>query len=270
VKEAFAKTEEALGWYFAGLFSDDGEEQFEFYKKSAEGGCSWGQVAYGRSFKGGMFVEQDEKVFLEWLEKAANQNNPMAMDWLGRWFRHGRGNDNKKAVSYFRAAAQLGWKNSMGFLAVLLRYGEECARDLRQAVIWCARGDSYVFWDLLEEARRALESGTTEYLDCDFNQLCYSLGRGLYWHQYETWGWKTESDESKAFGERCLDFYCSCVELQQKSIFTFLLCWNRTTGGVKGPGQMIAEMVWERRAENLVKTFEQSDGEEPETKRIKK
>jgi hypothetical protein len=32
---------------------------------------------------------------------------------------------------------------------------------------------------------------------------------------------------------------------------------------------MIAEMVWEGREEN-VQTFDESDGEEPETKRIKK
>jgi hypothetical protein len=57
------------------------------------------------------------------------------------------------------------------------------------------------------------------------------------------------------FGNRCLDFYCSCVALQQKSIFMFLWYWNRTTG-VKGPGQMIAQMVWEGREDKLVKGFE--------------
>jgi hypothetical protein len=71
------------------------------------------------------------------------------------------------------------------------------------------------------------------------------------------------------FGNQCIDYYCSCVELQQKSIFTFLWFWNRTTG-VKGPGQMIAQMVWQQREDNLVKMFEEIDREEPETKRIKK
>jgi hypothetical protein len=40
--------------------------------------------------------------------------------------------------------------------------------------------------------------------------------------------------------------------------------------GVKGPGQMIAQMVWDGREDNLVKTFEESGREEPEMKRIKK
>ena len=77
--------------------------------------------------------------------------------------------------------------------------------------------------------------------------------------------WNEQDGLDQGFGHRCLDYYCSCVELQQKSIFTFLLHWNRTTGGVKGPGQLIAQMVWEGREENLVKTFEQCGREELET-----
>jgi hypothetical protein len=133
----------------------------------------------------------------------------------------------------------------MDLLAVMLTAGEGCEKDLRQAVIWGARGDSYLFWHRLEDAKRALEIRETEDLDCDFNQLCYSMGWGLYWYQYEMGQWKYQSGEEKVFGSRCLDYYCSCVELQLESIFTFLLFWNRMTGGVKGPGQMIAQMVWE-------------------------
>jgi hypothetical protein len=212
---------------------------------------------------------------VEWLEKAANQNIPLAMNWLGDWFRND-GGDKQKAVSYFRAASELGWKGSMPALAEMLRDGEGCAKDLREAVIWGAQAPewfmfgSYIFGDLLADARRALESGATEKLDCDCYQLCYSLGWGLYWYLYDTRRWKNHNDEDQAFGNRCIDYYCSCVYLQQKSIFTFLLCWNQTTRGVKGPGQMIAQIVWSAREDNLVKPFELSGGKEPKTKRIKK
>jgi hypothetical protein len=81
--------------------------------------------------------------------------------------------------------------------------------------------------------------------------------------------WQSQSDEIQDFGDRCLDYYCSCVELQQKSIFTFLLCWNRATG-VKGPGQMIAEMVWEGREDNFLKPFNEADHRYPKMKRIRK
>jgi hypothetical protein len=247
LQEAFAKTEEPLGWYFAGKLSDGGRwEQFDFYKKSAEGGCSWGQVKYGDYFEYGRNVEKDKKVFVEWLEKAANQNNPQAMDLLGLWFRYW-GGDKEKAVSYYRDSAELSWKYSMYNLAEMLRKGEGCEKDLIQAVVWVAKGVLGVFWNLLADARRALESGATEDLGCDFNQLCYSIGWGLFWYQFGSWMWHQQDDEEKVFGSRCLDFYCSCVELQQKSIITFLSFWNRTTGGVKEPGRIIAQMVWEGR-----------------------
>jgi hypothetical protein len=255
--EAFAKTDKPLGWFFAGYLSD-GREEFDFFKKSAEGGCSWGQVGYGLYFTRGLHVEKDRKMFLEWLEKATNQNNPSAMNFYTNWFR-AEGYDSDRASSYCLAGAELGWKQSMDSLAVMLRYGEGCTMDLRQAAIWGAKGDSGLFWDQLEEAKEALESGATEDLECDFDQLCYSLGWGLYWYQYGGKDWNEQDDKDRAFGNRCLDYYCSCVELQRESIFTFLLFWNRMTGGIKGPGQMIAQMAWEGREDNLLKGFERSE-----------
>jgi hypothetical protein len=248
LKGAFEKTTEPLGWYLAGALSQiDSRDSFEFFKKSAEGGCSWGQVEYGDYFASGCdFVEKDEKVYVEWLQKAAKQNNPRAMDWLGSWFRDEElGNNKEKAVSYCCAGAELGWTGSMESLAELLNNAEGCEKDLRQAVIWSAKGrGSFVFWDVLADTRRALESGATEELDCDFNQLCYLLGWGSYWYHHETWIWSRRSEELQTFGGDCLEFYCATMELQRESIFTFLLFWNRTVG-VKDVGVLIGKMVWE-------------------------
>jgi hypothetical protein len=262
--EAFAKTEEPLGWYFAAKFlisAAAGREQFDFFKKSAEAGCSWGQLGYGGFFRFGLFVEKDMKLRDEWFCKAANQKNPSAMNHRGYWFRHILGYD-EMAMPYYRASADLGWKKSMHDLAMMFRHGQGCAKDLRQAVVWSAKGDSSEFSILLRDAKRALESGTTEDLGCDFDQLCYTLGWALYWY-------RSSHKRAGDFENSCLDYYCSCVELQQKSIFTFLLCWNRATG-VKGPGQMIAQMVWEQSEDNLVKTFEKPPRRSARLKRIKK
>jgi hypothetical protein len=241
--EAFAKTGEPLGWCFAARLSFE-REQFDLYKKSAEGECSWGQVEYGIYFnRGGAFAEKDEKAYVEWLEKAASQNNPWAMFLLGLWFELYEGGDKQKAVSYYHSSTELGWKRAMRHLAGMFRDGEGCEKDLRQALIWGAKGDSYVFGDVLDDARRALELETTEKLDCDFNQLCYLLGWGLYWYECET-RIGNRGSEKKLFGPRCLDFYCATMELQRESIFTFLLFWNRTVG-VKDVGTLIGKMVWE-------------------------
>jgi hypothetical protein len=252
LKETFAKTEEPLGWYFAGMLSS-GRERFDLMKKSAEGGCSWGKVAYGWNFRfGGEFVEKEEKAYVEWLEKAANQNNPSAMDWLGNWFRFDAP-DKEKAVLYYHSGAELSHKGAMESLANRLRDGDGCEKDWSQAAVWSAKGDfCYVFWDLLGDAKRALESPRTNNLDCDFNQLCFALGWGLYWYVCDSDEWKEQKEEVQAFGERCLDFYCATMELQRESIFTFLLFWNRTVG-VKDVGALIGKMVWEEDRSVLVK-----------------
>jgi hypothetical protein len=144
--------------------------------------------------------------------------------------------------------------------------GEGCAKDWSQAAIWGAEAGSLAFWDVMKQVPFGLDVGRPLNLGCDVNQICYALGWGLYWYQhgrergYEIW----------CSDGRCLDYYCSCVELQQKSIFTFLWFWNRTTG-VKEPGQMIARMVWEQRENNLVEKFDlRKEVKVPETKRIKK
>jgi hypothetical protein len=259
LQEVFAKREEPLGWYLAGVFSSPGAkgERFDFWKKSAEGGCGWGQVKYARYFKngGGGFAAKDEKVYVEWLKKAANQNNLLAMDWLGDWFRWD-GADAEKAVSHYRSAAEHGWKSSMYPLAEMLGDGEGCTKDLRQAVFWSAKGNRTIFWEILGDIKQASRRGRrANFGGCNFCLLCYSLGWGLYWYQFDNKEWdKSSNGEEKPFEDRCLDYYCSCVELQQESVFTFLLCWNQTTG-VKGPGQMIAQMVWAGREDNLLKTF---------------
>jgi TPR repeat protein len=108
LEEAFMKTETPLGWYFAArLLIDEPEERFNFVKKSAEGGCSWGQAQYAWDLGRGVGGLVDVKAYFEWLETAANQNNPLAIYWLGNWFR-GDGADKEKAVAYYRAAAELG------------------------------------------------------------------------------------------------------------------------------------------------------------------
>jgi hypothetical protein len=109
----------------------------------------------------------DQRIYLEWLEKAVNQNNPLAMHAMGNWLRE-KGDDQEKAVSYYRAGAELGWKNSMVWLARLLKHG---GKDLGQAAIWSAKGGSKLFLELLEEIRGALENAA----DCDFDRVCYAL-----------------------------------------------------------------------------------------------
>jgi TPR repeat protein len=186
-------------------------------------------------------VEKDEKVYGEWLEKAVNQNNPWAMDWLGVWFRY-EGNDKEKAVSYFRAAAELGWKRSMGSLAEM-----GCVQDLRQAMIWGAKAIDNTFYDVRRMVKKyLLNEERLEVLD--FYEYCFWLGWGLYWHaEYDVSGW---------LDSNLLECYIACDTEQKKALTTFLVFWNQTTG-VKGPGQMIGQMVWKAKGRKRLVRFEQ-------------
>jgi hypothetical protein len=273
LREAFAQTKEPLGYYFAGMLSEwISMEAFSFFKKSAEAGCGWGQVQYAWYFKYGDIVEEDHQACSDWLEKAAKQNNRKAMEELGEWFTKEGTKNEEKAVSYSRAAAELGSEIAMTYLAGRLKNGTGCAVDLRQAAVWSVKGDPNLddFWEVLVEAQQAFENYETANLGNDFDQLCYTLGWGLYWYFYEFQHGSSLLLEDK-FEYHCLDYYISCFKLQRKSIFTFLLCWNRTTG-VKGPGQMIAQMVWEGREDNLVQSLDgqPEEASEPEFKRMKK
>jgi hypothetical protein len=249
--KSFAQTEKPLGWWAAAMLSElDSREEFDFFKKSAEGGCSWGQLSYAWFFnEPSEFVEQDTQAYLEWLEKAARQDNPLAFHWLGDWFgEKTEGNDMEKEFRYVRRAAELGMKSAMIQLAMLYFKGDACAQDLRLAAIWSAKGKdadvSDVYQKVLLFAKDSFEAGC---LGPGFDQFCSSLGWGMYWHLYGSDDWDFDlNDSDKEFASYCLDFYCATMELQQKSIFTFLLCWNRTIA-VKDVGVMIGKMIWKER-----------------------
>jgi TPR repeat protein len=260
LKEAFGKTNEPLGWYLAGKLSDvQSREAFDFYQKSAEGGCAWAQVEYAWYFGGGSdFVEKDESKYLALLEQEVNQSNPKAMSWLADYwtFQSNLSVDHEvaaKVLALHEGAVALGWKDSMSRLSMALHDAEICEADWRRAIRLSARACVFGFWALLEDVMEMFESGEDE--DGDFNPLCYSLGWGLYWYPCSSGFSNCCSEEQTTFGEGCLDYYCSCVELQQKSIVTFLLFWNRTVG-IRGPGQIIGKMVWYGREDNLLKGFE--------------
>jgi TPR repeat protein len=255
-KKAFVATGEPLGWFFAGMMCAwPTKEQFEFLKLSAEGGCSWGQVGYGDYFEENDqnegIVEEDNNTYMEWLVTAANQNNPRAIEQLGRLFKN-RG-DFYSALEHHHRAAELGWENSMEQLVKMYRDGNGCEKDLRQAAMWSAQSDPEAFWNFLKDSLVTFLAGEKDNLNNDFDQLCYTLGWGLYWYEYDADEWK-KTDLNDLFGSRCLKYYCLCVELQQKSIVTFSLCWNKTVGA-KAPGQLIARMVWAEREDNLMKSM---------------
>jgi hypothetical protein len=119
----------------------------------------------------------------------------------------------------------------------------EKQNNFAETSLWLAKGgQKEAFLEDLNAALKDFEK------NIESIEWWYSLGYGMYWHFSGTDFFKDKkNDQAVIFGEKLLDFYCSCVEMQQKSIFTFLLFWNQTVG-VKEPAKMIAQMVWKDRA----------------------
>ena len=253
IEKAFAETDSPLGYYFAGELCDWGSgEQFEYMKKSSDGGCSWGQVEFAEYFNPDdlrEFVEKDHKMYLELLGKAVAQNNPRAI-WR-RGLHKEKGNIEEARRDY-RLAAELGWQDARLYLSQMFYRGRVVEKDLVQAVYWGSETDSHWFWVALMGAAKAWNDQAFDDLDCDFNRLAMELGKGLYWYKFGTEEWDKRDEAAREFGVKCLDYYCETLELQQAAILLFLLFWNKTTG-VKGPGRMIGQIVWEGRYDCLVK-----------------
>jgi hypothetical protein len=183
-------------------------------------------------------------VYLQWLEKAAEQDNPDAIYWLAEW-NYFVEQDEQAFKDLDRAAAS-GWKSAIKGLANILRTGDGCEANVAAAVFLCARGNLQWFWEILREVVEKKLRGV------DYHPIYYALGWGMYWYMDGSEELKIQRKKDAEYGNRCMRFYCSKLELQQRSIFTFLLCWNQATGGVKDIGWMTAQMVWEGRETNLV------------------
>jgi hypothetical protein len=269
LKDRFVQSDRALGWYIGALLANDTEEKFNLVKKSAEADCSWAQVAYGLYFhraKEGDLVEQNDELYLKWLEKAGDN---CSANWRKGLYFSQVENSPEKALNCFRKAGGAGRRDAMEEAANFTK-----SKNLIGAVILSAKAVNYgpLFWNVLRDAMRA-EKTNRKNLDCDFDQLCYFLGWGLFWYRFGTMYWNEDDDEEEddemdektaAFSHRCLDFYCANVETQQKSLLTFLLFWNQTVG-VKDVGRMIGKLVWEDRREHLVTLFKNNRNQ----KRIK-
>jgi TPR repeat protein len=250
---AFASIEDdSLALFLAASLSDAScSDYYDYNQKSAAAGCfyGWGELAYAELLKYGLAgyaePQEDEEEYWKYMEKSAAANNFVALFTFGRHYQSQ--NDPVKAHSYFLRAAELGSTQATERLIVMKALGNGCKQDRIAAVHWAARIGSNWFEKLMSETERSHKSGKPEF------RMCYALGEGMYWHMFGSKVWSVVPyQEVTAFGERCLKYYCEMVELQQESICTFLLFWNRAVG-VKDIGVVIGKKVWEERKENLIK-----------------
>jgi hypothetical protein len=213
--------------------------------KAAEGGCSWAQMFFALEIPVGGYETK-----MVWLNKAAEQNNPWAIYHLGDRYQNFEGRypdhldvDEEMAMAYYRRAADLGFFPAMQKLSDF--YSEV---DMKEAIKWAGKQycvfSRYANFEKFSRQIKLFFQGGKKVKGYSLDQLCYSLGRAQYWDAFK----------HNRFALRCCDYYCACVDVQQKSIFTFLIFWNQRAH-IKELGRMIAEMVWKEREDLVLLRF---------------
>jgi hypothetical protein len=239
--------EEGEEWFWRGREKREAGEESECLqcmKQSSDAGYSWGEVAYAEYFRG-----KDADLFLRLLKKSGKQNNPKAYHLMGEhYFERG---DRVVAEKCFYVAAKLGWRKSA---AKIVEYPKS---DLVRVAKFAAplTHAKLSFWDALTLALSAVsrqKSGVYEKDEKLSHKIALAIGEGLFWYKYGGEEWAQQDSRTQSYGERCLEYYITVIELQQKSIFLFLDFWNQTMK-VKDVGQIIAKMVWEDRYEFMAK-----------------
>lgn len=90
---------------------DKDVECADLLRQSAELGCVWAQLFYGRFLCKGIGTALDPAAAVEWFRKAADQNCPDACYELGVCYENGEGVDRDfdKAIEWYRKAADGGF-----------------------------------------------------------------------------------------------------------------------------------------------------------------
>ena len=105
------------------------------YKAAASRGDSDGQYCLTRCYMNGIGIERDEVEGMKWCEKAANQDHPIALYYLGDYYLK---NDESKHEGYKlkRKSAEKGFSEAQFSLGLQYYYGENVNVDEQEAMKW--------------------------------------------------------------------------------------------------------------------------------------
>ena len=143
------------------------EKKFDEYKKKlelAKKGNALAQLELGRLYYMGDGVNKDYKKAIEWFRKAAEQGNAKAQWNLGLCYKNGKGVDKNygKAVAWSRKAAEQGNASAQFYLGYSYCFGSGIRKDSKKAVEWFKK------------------SAEQEYANAQFSLgVCYINGVGV-------------------------------------------------------------------------------------------
>lgn len=126
--------------------ASDPHDRTQIIRVAAEGGIADAQLVYGQMLLDGNDLPADPITAFGWFNRAAQQNNMMALNMVGRCYDLGWGVaiDKARAAECYYVAAQRDLPHAMYNYATLLTLGEGIAEDKGEALDWfrrAARGD---------------------------------------------------------------------------------------------------------------------------------
>ena len=135
---------------------DDLQEAYYRYKKAAELGNKDGMYNLGLYYLNGIYVEQDDKMALLWLERAAEKGHSDAANDIGVYYHNSKNLRGKhfKAIKWYKRGAELGNKYSQCNLGWHYEYGMGCEVDLSLAKKYA---DKVILLD-----RKVIKEGTPD------------------------------------------------------------------------------------------------------------
>jgi|GEM_PF-2900195 len=136
--------------------------EFEAVRKNAEAGDAQAQYRLSIAYSEGKFVKADDKLMVEWLQKAALQNHTEAQFYLSGMYAKGIGvkQDYAQAANWMRKVADKGVDTAQFNMGNMYELGIGVPKDQKQAIAWygkaAAQGNPYAK-KRLEELKAANE-----------------------------------------------------------------------------------------------------------------
>lgn len=208
------------------LYKDNAVESIKWLKRLAHYGNAKEQCELGLEYYNGNIISEDISKAIYWFEKAAKQEDEIAMYYLGEiYFNEDKYKDSSKAVYWWRKAAEVGQIDAQGCLAESYYDGDGIKRDVSKAIYWyekaAKQGDEsamndlgIIYYNEYKDSpnavywwRKAAEAGES---DAQYNlALCYYKGDGVEKDIVKTvYWWQKAAEAGYSKAEIWLNFFC--------------------------------------------------------------
>jgi TPR repeat protein len=181
------------------------------FKKQAEAGDADAQIEYASLLGAAQGVGQFNPEAVDWIRKAADQNQPKAQVLLGGMYSNGSGGmpqDMAKAAEYLRKAADQGEAMAQNALGAMYAVGNGVPQDSAQAVKWfrkaaeqgyslsqlnlghCLQRGRGVETNLVQAVEWYRKAAENDYPEAQFYLgNCYRDGNGIGKDPLEAYAW---------------------------------------------------------------------------------